>query len=639
MNNQYKININSSILLEEKKNKQSDDAAFEEAIKDMSPEEQASARQQREANKFGSMEIASPDLMQRLAQAEKAAKEPSMGGQTPEEAKIGHAMGVGQVMRSAEQTGKIPVGTFPNQVNELPYTLDNKTELMKYQQDQIRNALKAGATPEQIQVAAGPSSDIDTLSAIGGAATDLAIAAATGMTPKGQRTGGIRFDPKTGQINLPTVTSRARETAASARNLRTAQRAAELGLDQSFAISNPDFARMQPVPGKNKILTGTPTNAPANSLQAAPEEPPQFTTGPKEISVGGKGPGTGTEAPTLVKAFKSKLGKEIGRGLVAGQLATGTPAVSVTPQGAMAAPTPVVTPELPATSRSSSGQSMMPGAGPRPVAAAIDIGKTSLSAISNAPSATPVGRVVSPVKQLQNVSLPGIASTIRDILTGNNLNVATPTPTTSPAQTTAPTKETAPIQAQVPATPSSPVTTPTIVNTTQQTPASTPPQIAPSTAQVKAPTTAQVSVNTAKQQVKDVAPVRAPDVASTVASTVASIVANVVNQQKQSGKSPSNKSNSKSKTKTTSGTPTPPIAPVPSEQGNDEIPASTPSLVQYTPYETKPTTIKVRSNIMQGLNAGEPSGSVSPDHTFQQDSYFGKLMWGSRGKPQSSLFQ
>ena len=124
-----------------------------------------------------------------IAKSEKERTIPSMGAISDAESIIGHAMAVGDSMRTAELTGKIPVGTYPGQTKEIPYItgdFDNTSKrLAAYHADVARAARDAGATPEQLERIAGPQSTADTVAKTSAAAQDIILTAASGIGSKG----------------------------------------------------------------------------------------------------------------------------------------------------------------------------------------------------------------------------------------------------------------------------------------------------------------------------------------------------------------------------------------------------------------------------------------------------------------------
>ena len=593
MNNQYKVIINSKLLSE----KNSVGGFFSDVLDAtfgvggmLGPtrEEKAEAD---EAIKGGYKSI----YAYRKAQEEKAAKENAgMRATSPEEATIGRAMAVGQSLKQAQETGKIPVGTLPGQVKELPYTADlsgggTSTELMKLQQQMMGKAVEAGATPEQLQVAAGPSSDVETFNRLGTAAQDLMISAGGMTVPKGQRTGGIRYNPKTGEINLPSIQSSAREQSAANRAKATRQKSAELGLDQSFAVSNPDFYRAQPVVGQHKTLTGTPI---ANSLQTNPYQPQEFVTAKPETPV--NAPGLNTARSGLFTAMTSKTGQQIGRGLVAGQLITGMPTVSVSQTGRLSMTPPVTTtPEQPATSRSSSGQSLSPGSTAKPVSAAVGTAKSVINAVANSPAATTLvgGKNVAPAQMgkntpvyLQQVTKPGLINTAMNML-GNAQQQAAQT-TQAPQATQAPQQQ--PAQAAQPSQQQA-------TQATQTTQAAQPQQQA-APRQASKQQTAQQQATQTQQQVSQTQQTAQATAAAATAAAVAKTPAAI--------KSPANNPNTTKKQKPSVdiGLPAPKLDG--GGGGGDFRSAAT----DFKGTELSPFTIKIQSNLVQ--NGGGGGGSA-----------------------------
>ena len=78
-----------------------------------------------------------------IAKSEKERTMPSMGAISDAESKIGHAMAVGDAMRKAEATGKVPVGTYPNQVEEIIYNNLKDFMINKDKNDQIFDKITA----------------------------------------------------------------------------------------------------------------------------------------------------------------------------------------------------------------------------------------------------------------------------------------------------------------------------------------------------------------------------------------------------------------------------------------------------------------------------------------------------------------
>jgi hypothetical protein len=88
----------------------------------------------------------------------------------------------------------------------------------------------------------------------------------------------------------------------------------------------------------------------------------------------------------------------------------------------------------------------------------------------------------------------------------------------------------------------------------------------------------------------------------------------------------------------TGGTQVPPVPAV--GDAEDLRPVSYPdSSTSYQSHLIDPFNIKIKSNLMQGFNAGEPSSSVSYDRADNPTGYYGQLLFGARGKPRDPRFQ
>lgn len=432
------------ILEEESKKKKNKNPELEKMLSSMSPEDRANAEAQmsvQDAPKFSIPTFEEIGSSMKKEEEEAKLSTGEISGVTPEQAAIGRAMAIGTAMKAAQQSGKIPVGTYPNQVKEIPYTTavmggaGTVDDLIKLQTDTMKAAAKAGASKEELEVASGPYSTKETLGNLGSASTDIIMAAAGGLMPKGMRTGGFRFDSRTGKLSLPTTTSSAREFSSKAREAAATKQTKDLGLDQSFGIPTKDFYATQPVFGKHQTVEPTPKGPASGLIDKYPTQSFQVS-GPEDAPSVGVRSGLGMPGTRAPKAFSfgtSELGKKLGRGLVAGQLMTGTPSVSTTSQGNLSiTPAVNVTPEEQATSKGGGVQSIMPGAGPQsPLRATIQTAKSIGSAVQNSNIGTELlgGKSIVKVERPQmpdyftQIDKRGILPSFTDVLVGRHHDV------------------------------------------------------------------------------------------------------------------------------------------------------------------------------------------------------------------------
>ena len=118
---------------------------------------------------------------------------------------------------------------------------------------------------------------------------------------------------------------------------------------------------------------------------------------------------------------------------------------------------------------------------------------------------------------------------------------------------------------------------------------------------------------------------------------------NTQNTQQQKTQNPAKtpRTNTSPKVQQKGGTGGTPPPPVPSDGETEDSPAmSYPnSLTNYQSHSIDPFSIKIKSNLMQGFNAGEHSSSGTYDRADNPTGYYGQLLFGARGKPRDPRFQ
>lgn len=585
---------------------------------------------------------------ERIKQAEKKAKEealqkareqgPTIGAIDPKDAAKAYAKYLSDVQRQGETTGRIPGSAVGAGAETVPYgdrsfgekisgsgqAGDWKSELDKKALKAYQDALTAGVPESDLSFYKYSTPNV--ASTLSGAAYDV-LALGTGMNRiPGQRT-PYTFDPKTGTLNLPTTISRARQTSAVRARDKSEQ-----------------------ILGTKELYTMPYSSAPQLPTAGQKQEPTKITTSQPETAKtdrGIYGKATGTSGLGVTDIFKSMQRKGL----------EGALAVAMTsPAAAVATSSPLVKPPVPIVARDTQQPTGVSNLNTR--TGASEPIKYAGSGVRQVGSevrdiATGAHLNVAPnARQLQMAQLPkpaakpttaSLMSTIRDIATGAHLNVAPDAKQLQMAQQqtqATPTSQSAQAAPQVTPPQNAPQAAPQVApqSASTQQAAST---IAPAkqaaatvaSAQQVAPAKQAASTQQATQQAasaQQVAPTIAP--AQVAAATVAAAAAATQSQNQGS-----NAPRTRRPGRTSRGRTSPTVNPGGDVDAVEYVPAA--PAPKPTDYSSDPFTIKIKSNIMQGFNAGEDGRAASSGNILDpMDTYLTKLALGSRGPSRNPIF-